>query len=128
MIVQCAAERDVDTSQHSALANLSSPLTTAACPPPIFPDAPEIVNFTIQPAATAAEYWGMDVSSITSALVGLKAAETAASVQYAVAGKLLRTQRQQGDAILQLLQSASRQVESAAAEVLDATGSLDLYA
>lgn len=70
----------------------------------------------------------MDVSSLTSALVGLKAAETASTIQYAVAGKLLRTQRQQGDAILKLLQAASQQVESAAADVLDATGSLDLYA
>jgi len=71
----------------------------------------------------------MDVSSLATAIVGLTSARTAASVQFAAAAKLLDVQRVQGDAVLQLLQAATQQVDAAASQVLESTQQmLDVYA
>lgn len=49
----------------------------------------------------------VEVMDLVSAVVGMKQAETASKVQYAVAKKLLDTQRMQGDAAIKLLQAAA---------------------
>jgi|GEM_PF-3176621 len=66
---------------------------------------------------------GMNVSSVTSAAVSLKSAETAFQAQVAVAGKLIDNQRTQGDAVVQLLEAASENLESASQDLLAAVGS-----
>jgi len=69
----------------------------------------------------------MNVASVASAAVSLKSAETAFQTQVAVAGKLLDNQRTQGDAVVQLLQAATDNLESASQDLLTAVGgSLDI--
>ncbi len=69
------------------------------------------------------------MDSLTSAVVGLKLAETASSIQYAVAAKMLQNSRTQGDAVLKMLESAKDGFDQAVANVADAiSGQLDLYA
>lgn len=70
----------------------------------------------------------MDVACLACALTDLKAAQQASQVQYAVAAKLLRTQRAQGAAVNQLIAAAGQQVQSAAEGIYDAAGRLDTYA
>jgi len=65
---------------------------------------------------------GMNVASVASAAVSLKSAETAFQAQVAVAGKLLDNQRTQGDAVVQLLQAATDNLESASQDLLSAVG------
>ncbi len=65
---------------------------------------------------------GMNVSSVASAAVSLKSAETAFQAQVAVAGKLIDNQRTQGDAVVQLLEAASENLETASQDLLAAVG------
>ena len=72
---------------------------------------------------------GMNVSSVAAAAVSLKSAETAFQTQVAVAGKLLENQRTQGDAVVQLLQAATDNLETASSDLLKAVGgNLDIRA
>ena len=69
---------------------------------------------------------------LVNAAVGFKQAELASRIQYAVAGKLLNSQKQQGAAVLQLLDAAS-QTQAAAGDALVAAatglgGELDVRA
>ena len=68
---------------------------------------------------------------LVNAAVSLKQAEVATQVQYAVARKLLDSQRQQGNAAIQLLQAASQAGPAVGDELVAAAtglgGSLDTY-
>lgn len=60
---------------------------------------------------------------LVNAAVGFKQAEVATRIQYAVAGKMLSSQKQQGAAVLQLLDAASQtQATAGDALVAAATG------
>jgi len=69
---------------------------------------------------------------LTSAIVNVKAAETASQVQLAVAARMLKTANEQGEAVLQLVEAAAQGMEAAAADVAQATTELtsgvDVYA
>lgn len=66
---------------------------------------------------------------LISSIVGLKLAETASSIQYAVAAKMLKVDQAQGDAALKLIQAAQQSFDGAVADVSDAiTTALDTYA
>ncbi len=72
---------------------------------------------------------GMNVASVANAAVSLKSAETAFQAQVAVAGKLIDSQRAQGDAVVQLLEAASENLETASQDLLAAVGgNLDVRA
>lgn len=64
----------------------------------------------------------MNVSSVAAAAVSLKSAETAFQTQVAVAGKLLDNQRAQGDAVIQLLQAATENIDAASNNLIAAVG------
>ena len=66
----------------------------------------------------------MNVSSVASAVTSLKAAETASQIQFAVAAKSLNQQKAQGQAVVQLIQSASANVDQSIANVSEAIGGL----
>ena len=71
----------------------------------------------------------MSVDPLVSSVVQLKAAQTASSVQYAVAAKLLQTERQGGAAVLKLIDAADQEMNQAAESVADsAVGGLDVMA
>lgn len=71
----------------------------------------------------------MNVSSLSSALIGLQSARTNASVQYAVAAKMLDTSRDQGAAVVELLKAAEAGMEEAVADMANAIGAqLDTFA
>jgi hypothetical protein len=69
---------------------------------------------------------------LVNGVVALKQAETMSRVQYAVAGKIMDTQRQQGAAVVKLIDAASKGVQQAGdALVAQATGlgsEIDTYA
>ncbi len=69
---------------------------------------------------------------LTSALINVKAAETASQVQMAVAARMLKTANQQGEAVLQLVEAAAETMQAAAADVAEVTvdlaNGLDVYA
>jgi len=69
----------------------------------------------------------MNVSSVASAVTSMKFAETIARVQYAVAAKILDQQRDHGDTVIQLIESANSNFEASVAD-LDAAlgGALDV--
>lgn len=69
------------------------------------------------------------MDSLTSSIVGLRLAESMASIQYAVAAKLLQSESLRADAALDLIRAAEQTYDSAAADVVDSiTGTLDTYA
>ncbi len=69
---------------------------------------------------------------LVNGVVALKQAETMSRVQYAVARKIMDTQKQQGAAVVQLINAASTGVQQAGdALVAQATGlgsQIDTYA
>jgi hypothetical protein len=69
---------------------------------------------------------------LVSAIVGLDQAQTMSSVQIAVAKKMLDVERSQGNAAVQLIQSADNEVNGAGDALVAAAtglgGSLDTYA
>lgn len=66
---------------------------------------------------------------LVSSMVNLEAARTASSVQYAVAAKILKTEKDSGAAVEKLIAAASQGIDQAAQSVVDATtGALDTYA
>ena len=69
---------------------------------------------------------------LVSAIVGLDQAQTMSSVQIAVAKKMLDVDRSQGNAAVQLIQSADNEVNGAGDALVAAAtglgGSLDTYA
>ncbi len=71
------------------------------------------------------------MDSLISGVVGLKSAEMASKVQYAVARKMLDNQQMQGAAALKLLQAAGTGVAQAGDELVAAAtglgGQLDTY-
>lgn len=59
----------------------------------------------------------------------MKLAETTASIQYAVAAKMLRAEQAGGDAAMKLIEAASQSFDAGIAQVSDAiTSTLDTYA
>ncbi|HQY88690.1 MAG TPA: putative motility protein [Tepidisphaeraceae bacterium] len=70
--------------------------------------------------------------SLVNAAVGMKQAQTASKVQYAVARKMLDNQQMQGAAIVKLINAANTsQVKAGDAMIAAATGlggQLDTYA
>lgn len=68
---------------------------------------------------------------LVNAVVGFKQAEMASRVQYAVARKLLDSQKQQGAAVVQLIQAAGQISTQAGDELVAAAtglgGNLDTY-
>ncbi|MBX3395305.1 MAG: hypothetical protein KF841_08050 [Phycisphaerae bacterium] len=71
--------------------------------------------------------FGMD--ALTSSIVAMNLAETTASIQYAVAAKLLRSEQAVGDTALKLIEAASRNFDAKIAQVSAAIDStLDTYA
>jgi hypothetical protein len=73
----------------------------------------------------------MDTMALVNAITGFKAAETAMKVQYAVAAKTLQSSRDQGQAVTQLLDSASQDFSASLDKMLssvDSTRLLDTYA
>jgi hypothetical protein len=69
---------------------------------------------------------------LVSAIVGLDQAQAMSSVQIAVAKKMLDVDRSQGNAAVQLIQSADNEVNGAGDALVAAAtglgGSLDTYA
>lgn len=69
---------------------------------------------------------------LVSAIVGLDQAQAMSSVQIAVARKMLDVDRSQGNAAVQLIQSADNEVNGAGDALVAAAtglgGSLDTYA
>lgn len=63
----------------------------------------------------------MNAASLTTAMVNVKTAQTAAQVQMAVAAKMLDTANQQGQAVTQLIEAAA---ENMSQTVADAAGQL----
>lgn len=71
----------------------------------------------------------MNVSSVASAIVNLKAAEQAAAIQYAVADRVLDSERSQGDAAVKLIEAAQASMDAALGQVTAAiSGELDVLA
>lgn len=69
------------------------------------------------------------MDALTSAVVGLKAAQTTSEIQYAVAAKMLQNTKTQGAAVLKLIEAAGEGFDQAAQNVSSAISSqLDLYA
>lgn len=66
----------------------------------------------------------MNVSSVASAVTSLKAAQTTSQIQFAVAAKFLDQQRAQGESVVQLIQSASQNLDESLANVSQAIGGL----
>ncbi len=72
----------------------------------------------------------MDPISLATSLTDLKSAELAMRVQYAVAAKILQASSDQGDAMVELIQSAAQGFEQAATQANAATDpsrTLDVY-
>jgi len=69
----------------------------------------------------------MDITSLASAFSGLIAAQNAASVQIAVAAKVADSQRDVGAAVVQLLQAAGENFDSASNDAVSAA-TLDVLA
>jgi len=69
----------------------------------------------------------MDTASLAGAFSNIVAAKNAASVQIAVAAKIADAQRNEGDAVAQLLEAAQSGFSNAAANLVSAT-SLDVLA
>ena len=71
-------------------------------------------------------------ADLTSALVNFKSAEMASQVQYAVAAKMLQIANSQNAAILQLVEAAAQGMDTAVADVSQATADMasgvDVYA
>lgn len=78
--------------------------------------------------AHADEFDRMDINSLATALVQLKSAQTASSIQYAVAARLLQIDRPQGAAAIKLIQAAGQRTEAAARQVIDSSQLLDVFA
>ncbi|MFQ5424532.1 MAG: hypothetical protein ACE5F9_11200 [Phycisphaerae bacterium] len=72
----------------------------------------------------------MSVASLASSIVNFKSAQTAASIQIAVAAKSLDTQRAQGDIAVQLIDAAGQQAQAGAANgsATDTSRLLDVFA
>ncbi len=71
----------------------------------------------------------MDAASIASAMTALRAAETQAAIQYAVAAKMMNSQRSQGNAVVQLLEAAQQNMAQGVTSVSDAIANqLDITA
>lgn len=72
------------------------------------------------------------MDSLISSVVGLKQAELASKIQFAVARKILDNGRQQGNAAVQLIQAATQGVAKAGDELVSAAtglgGAVDAYA
>ncbi len=66
----------------------------------------------------------MDVTSLASTILGVKSAQQAVSIQYAVAAKMLDTQRAQGNAATQLIDAAGRQIQTATESLATETAQL----
>ncbi len=67
--------------------------------------------------------------SLTDGIIELAAAQSMAQVQMAVAAKVLKVANAQGDAALQLIQSATQNVQESIERVAeDLTAGVDLYA
>ena len=68
---------------------------------------------------------------LVNAVVGLKQAQVASQVQFAVAKKLLDSQKMQGSAALKLVEAANKSASSAGDELVAAAtglgGELDTY-
>lgn len=64
---------------------------------------------------------------LVNAVVGMKAAGTMAKVQYAVAAKILDTQRVSGNAAVKLIQAATQNVNSAGDELVAAATGLGAH-
>lgn len=71
------------------------------------------------------------MDSLISSAVGLKQAELASQVQFAVARKILDNGRMQGNAAVQLIEAATKGVNQAGDQLVAAAtglgGSLDTY-
>lgn len=67
---------------------------------------------------------------LTAAISSLQQAQTAEKIQTSVARKVMDSQRQQGDAVLQLLQAATlpQPGDSLVAQSTGLGGQLDVYA
>jgi hypothetical protein len=73
-----------------------------------------------------------NVMDLVNAAVGMKQAEMQSQVQYAVAKKLMDTQKMEGAAVVKLIESASASVAKAGDELVAAAtglgGEIDVYA
>lgn len=74
----------------------------------------------------------MNPLSLASALTNVRSAETLGRIQLAVAARMLKTSNQQGEAVVELIESACQAMEQAAGQVAslsaDLGGNLDLTA
>ncbi len=69
------------------------------------------------------------MDALSSSVVGLRLAETTASIQYAVAARVLQAGQSSGDVALKLIEAAQTSFDQAVANVSDAlSAQLDLYA
>ncbi|MCP4250999.1 MAG: hypothetical protein GY778_28510, partial [bacterium] len=59
----------------------------------------------------------MNALSLSTALAGVKAAETMGQIQMAVAAKMLKTDNEQGGAGVQLVEAAAQNMAQAAGQV-----------
>ena len=66
----------------------------------------------------------MNVSSVASAAVALKSAQTTSQIQFAVAAKFLDQQKSQGAAVVKLIDSASQNLDKSIANLSQALGGL----
>lgn len=71
----------------------------------------------------------MNIGSVASAAVSLKAAQNAFQVQIAVAAKLQDSQQAQGDAVVKLIEAASNNLDQASSDLINAvSGGIDIRA
>src|SRR5262245_53315925 len=94
---------------------------------PLFSDpAPHRTLALIWPALRP-KYRGMNVD-LTISLIQLKAAQQFSQIQYAVAAKLLQTERQTGANVIKLIEAAGHNLDGAAQPVINSANALDIYA
>lgn len=73
----------------------------------------------------------MDNLTLSSAIVAFKDVQTATQIRYAIAARLMSAARDQGRAVVELLQDTAEDFERTAPEMIAASGTsgvLDIYA